>query len=822
LAWKRKVEHKFEHISDFIFDNRIKVILFVLAIIIALASQMKHLTVDTSTEGFLHKTDPLRIQYDKFRDQFGRDEKVLIAIQSENIFTMEFLEKLNKLHKELENNVPYIEDVNSLINARNTRGTVDSLIVDDLFEELPKDAKALAFKKQLAMANPLFKDLLIDEAGTITTIVIDTLTYTSLGKDGKPLPKEEDEFTEESEAFGEEDEFSDTANETDKEIEKLYLTDWENVQIVNATNEIVKKYQADDFDILVSGTAVINAELKASMTSDMQKFIKLVLLVIAIFLAILFRRVSGVVLPLITVAFTIVSALSLMALFGAPITVVTQILPSFLLAVTIGASIHLLSIFYKEFNLNKDKKGALRYAMGHSGLAIVMTSLTTAAGLWSFSFSELAPVADLGKFASAGVVVGLLYTLVLLPAVLSLIKMKPKDIVMDGDVEKHTFMDKILLKIAHISVTHPKKIIAITTVIILVSLSLASQLRFSHKPIVWFDENHPVRLATDIVDDKLKGSVTLEIIIDTQKENGLYEPEILNKIDSFSNYIMTIKSDKYFVGKTLSIVDIIKETNKALNENKKEFYVIPQDKNLIAQELLLFENSGSDDLEDFVDSRFSKARITVKLPYIDAMDYMVLLDVINKKIDEEFKGVAQVTVTGISNLLSRIMEAAITSSALSYILALTLITIMMLILIGNIKIGLISMIPNISPILMMTTIMVIFDMPLDMFTMLIGAIAIGLAVDDTVHFMHNFRRYELIHNDIDKAVRLTLLTTGRAMIVTTIVLSFGFFVFMGASMSNIFNFGLLTGIAIVIAVLADFFLVPAIMKVIVKNKRDLK
>jgi hypothetical protein len=204
------------------------------------------------------------------------------------------------------------------------------------------------------------------------------------------------------------------------------------------------------------------------------------------------------------------------------------------------------------------------------------------------------------------------------------------------------------------------------------------------------------------------------------------------------------------------------------------------------------------------------------------MDYMILIKEINTKIDENFKNKAEVTVTGISNLLSRIMEAAMSSSAISYILALFLITIMMLILIGHIKIGLVSMIPNIAPILIMTTIMVIFDMPLDMFTMLIGAIAIGLAVDDTVHFMHNFRRYELIHNDIDKAVRLTLLTTGRAMVVTTIVLSFGFFVFMGASMSNIFNFGLLTGIAIIVAVLADFFLVPAIMKVMIKNNRDLK
>jgi len=808
MSWKAKVEHKFEDFSDFIYENKIKTIVLVLAIVISLASQMKYLHMDTSTEGFLHKKDPLRIEYNIFRDQFGRDEKILIAIQSPNIFTIDFLKKLNKLHRELENNLPFIDEVNSLINARNTRGTIDSLIVDDLFEELPTTQKALEIKRQLAVNNPILKDLMLDEKGTMTTIIIDTQTYSSLDKDGNIINQTNNE-----------DEFEDDSVEVTNEPKK-YLTDKENNQIVKKVNEIVAQYQSEDFNILISGSAVISSELKSSMTSDMQKFIKLVIVVMIIFLSLMFRRISGVILPLITVVFTVITALSLMAIFDAPVTVVTQILPSFLLAVTIGAAIHLLSIFFKEFNLKKDKKQALRYAMGHSGLAIVMTSITTAAGLWSFSFSEIAPVADLGIFASAGVVIGLLFTLVLLPALLSAIRLKPKDIVMINDSEVETPMDKILVKIANISVSYPKQIIFISTIIIVVSIAIASQLRFSHKPIVWFDEQHPVRVATSLVDDKLKGSVTLEIIVDTQKENGLYEPSILNAIDDFSKKIIDIKSEKYFVGKTLSLVDIIKETNKALNENKKEFYTIPQDKDMIAQELLLFENSGSDDLEDFVDSGFSKARITVKLPYIDALDYTQLIAKINEEIKIHFENKAQVTVTGTSNLLARIMDAAIHSSAISYMLALVLITIMMLILIGDVKIGLISMIPNIAPILVMTTVMVLFDMPLDMFTMLIGAIAIGLAVDDTVHFMHNFRKYEMIHNDIDKAVKLTLLTTGRAMIVTTIVLSFGFFVFMGASMSNIFNFGLLTGIAIIVAVLADFLLVPALMKVMAKNKKS--
>ena len=437
MSWKEKVDKKFEKISDFIYDNRLKVIFIVFALVIALATNMKNLTVDTSTEGFLHKSDPLRIAYDKFRDQFGRDEKVLIAIQTKDIFNRSFLEKLTKLHKELEDSVPYITDVNSLINSRNTYGTKDSLIVDDLFEELPKTQLELDKKKKLALNNPLLKDLIFDEQGTITTIIIDTATYTSLDKDGNPLPK-----------VDEEDEFGDEEVQTTQK--KEFLSDWENAQIVKKVNQIVKKYENKNFKVLVSGTAVINAELKASMTKDMQKFIKLVVLIIAILLALLFRRVSGVILPLVVVALTIVSSLSFMAIFGAPITVVTQILPSFLLAVMIGASIHLLSIFFKDFNLHKDKKASLRYAMSHSGLAIVMTSLTTAAGLWSFSFSELAPVADLGKFASAGVLVGLIFTLVLLPALISLIRLKPKDIQVNDDCKPHGFMDNILVKIADI------------------------------------------------------------------------------------------------------------------------------------------------------------------------------------------------------------------------------------------------------------------------------------------------------------------------------------------------------------------------------------
>ncbi len=796
MNWRLNVEKKFENLADFISDNSKKTIVVVLLIVAALGSNLPNLKMDTSTEGFLHKTDELRIKYDEFRDQFGRDEKILIAVKTQDIFNPDFLKKLATLHRELEDNLPYIEEVNSLINTRNTHGTADSLIVEDLFEDYKIDKATLSAKKQLAISNPLLKDLLFNGNKTFTNIIIDTQTYSSFDENGeKIVVNEEDEFAEE------------TINSTPK----IYLTDAENTKIIEAVQQITKKYEDDNFKIHLAGSALFSGAIKQAMQKDTKSFIQKMLIMVIIVLALMFRRVSGVILPLITVILTIISAVSLMALFDAPFTIVTQIMPSFLLAVITGASIHLLAIFYKRFAETGNKKVALRFAMGHSGFAIVMTSLTTAAGMWSFSFSEVAPVANLGIFASSSIALGLLFVLILLPAMIATLKLKHKPIT------KHNFaMDNILHKIANFALNRAKSIVIVSSLMIVVAVFFATQMKFSHHPLIWFESDNPVRVSVETIDKELNGSMTLEIIVDTGRENGLYEPEILQKIERATNYLNTLKERELFVGKTITLVDVLKETNKALNANDPAFYKIPTDKDLIAQELFLFANSGSDDLEDFVDSSFSKARITVKVPYVDAIKYNLFLEEIKVKIAQEFGTDAKVSFTGIGVLLSSIMTKSIHSSAISYVLAFGLIAIMMILLVGNIKIGLISMIPNILPMLTIVAIMVAFGIPFDMFSMLVGAIALGLAVDDTVHFMHNFNRYRLEGKNVDEATRLTLIGTGRAIVVTSIVLSLGFLVLLSASMTNMFNFGVLTASAIFVALIADFLLVPAIMKLLEK------
>jgi predicted RND superfamily exporter protein len=807
--WKDKVEIKLEIFSDFIFNNKFKILILILLTTVALTTQIKNITFDTSTEGFLKEDDKYRIAYNEFRDQFGREEKVLIIIKTDNIFDLEFIKTLNKLHKELENNLPYLKEVNSLINARNTIGNEESLLVDDLFDKIPTNKLDMDIKKELAHKNPLLDNLLINDAGDITAIIIDSVTYSNANI--KPI-NEEDEF---------DDEF-DESDTKKKDVKLEYLSSIENEAISRKAQEIVAKYESDNFKTYVSGSIVINDTIKSSMKNDIAFFIRVLIITIIVLLLVLFRRASAVIFPMIATALAIVATISAMAIFDVPITIVTQILPSFLLSVTIGASVHFMSIFYKKYDLTKDKKASLRYTMGHSGLAIIMTSLTTAMGIFSFSFSEVAPIANLGLFSAVGIMLGLVYSLVLLPVLLSIFNIKAKEVKMQDNKVKENLMDKILLSIAHISVTYPKIIITISAIIIFTALFIASSIKYSHNPMNWLAPDMKVKIATDLVDKDFKGASTIEIIIDTKKENGLYDPKILKAIESFSNDLLTIKSDKYYIGKTLSIVDILKETNKALHGNDKKFYSIPEDKNLIAQELFLFSNSGSDDMEKFVDSKFSKARLTVKMPFIDAIDYMVLQKEVNEKIKLHFDDDITVNATGVSDMLSRVMSAAIHSSAFSYLLAYASITLIMIILLGSIKMGLISMIPNIAPILFMTMVMVMFDMKLDLFTMLIGSIAIGLAVDDTVHFMHGFNKYYAKYKDVNRAVRETLLSTGRAIFVTTIILTVGFMVFIGSSMNNLFNFGILTAIAINMALVADFFLMPAILKIMKKKENNEK
>ncbi|RLA67064.1 MAG: RND transporter [Epsilonproteobacteria bacterium] len=792
-----KLEDFMGKMGAFIYDNPVKVIVMVFALLAAPLAHVPEIKMDTSTEGFMHDNDPVLIEYNEFRAQFGRDERVVLAIKSDHIFTLDFLNTLKNIHEEIEETVPYLDDVTSLYNVRNTRGEGDKLITDDLLEPFPTTQEQVNVIKKQTMTSHFYKDLLISADGKMTSIVIETDAYSHVGE------KEVSDV----DAFDEG--FSDEVNLAKTE-KKAFLSDAENHELLAVILKIVDKYKKDDFQIYVAGSPAVNNSLKAQMQADMQKFMRITFLIIIVFLFVMFRRASAVFYPLLVIILSLLATVGTMAWAGTAFKLPTQIVPSLLLAVSIGATVHILTIFFDKFNTTGDKREAIKYTLGHSGLAIAMTSVTTAIGVGSFSGSEVAPIADLGTFASFGVMVSLLLTLTLLPALLSLTKMKQRPKKEAGK------LDTIMKKLSIIPIRYYKSIIVVSFVLVAVALMSASKIELSHNPLYWFQPNDYNRVSTEVIDEAMNGSVTIEVVVDTKVENGWNDPQRLNKLNTFSAELEKYVDSHTHIGKVVSLATIVKETNRALHENKEEFYSIPNDADLVSQELLLFENSGSDDLEDVVDSQFSKARITIKLPWTDAVMAYDVLTYVKTEAVKTFPNDTVVT-TGMIPLLINTFANSVHSSVTSYFIAFVAISFMMMLILGSVRIGLLSMIPNMTPIILGLLIMSVADIPLDMFTLLIGSIAIGLAVDDTIHFMHNFRRYYLASGDSSKAIEQTFYTTGKAMVITTIVLSLGFYAYLMANMISVQNFGLLTGSVIVLALLADLLLAPALMIVVAKR-----
>ncbi len=792
--WRTGVEKQFEHFSDLITTHRFKTLFLMLAMVLALAMNLPKITMDTSTEGFLYPDDPQILMYNDFRNQFGRDEKIIVAVKTKDVFDPKFLKKLFALHSELESELPYIKEVNSLKNARKTTGSADALIVEDLFVDgIPNDAEAMEKIKAYALNNRIYENLYLSEDASFTTIMITTNTYTSVGNE-----------------VGVDDDLGgfDDMQEAVSDEQLPFISVQETNELILKLEKIIDKYRADDFVIYDAGSPIVTKNLQSTLIADMSKFILYVIATISFLLFVMFRRLSGIVLPLVVVILTLLATVGSMALAGAPITSMTQILPSLLLAVGVGASVHLLAMFYHKYDEIGDKKKAIAYALGHSGLAIVMTSVTTAASLSSFSISDIQPVANLGIFSSLGVMLALVLTLVFLPVMLAILPIKVKE----NAEETHGLLDDLTVWIADVSIKYRRSIVAASLIVIIGSIALASQMQFSHNPLHWFKADNSVRINTEVIDHELKGSISIEVVLDTHKENGVYDPHFLNTLDEVSKEIYTFKGENYFIGKIVNVADVLKEIHMALHENNDTFYAIPQDPDLIAQEFLLFENSGSDDLEDIVDSQFSKTRLSIKAPWVDSIEYVALIDELDALLAEKFGNDVTISITGTLPILATTITKSIESSIESYGIAFVVIALLMILLIGDVKLGLLSMLPNLTPIMFGVAFMVVFDLPLDMFTILIGAIAIGMVVDDTIHYMHNFKRYYSLYGSVDKAIHLTLASTGRAIFITSIVLSSGFFVFMFASMTNLFNFGLITGITVLMAMLTNLFLTGALMK----------
>ena len=790
----KNFERIFSTIAQLVYENKYLILSIMLLITSALAVHMPKLTVDTRDESFFHDDDPTLVAYNNFRDTFGQDDMFIIALKAKNGLDPEFITTLFRIHRELEASLPYLKEVSSLATARIMRTEGENLIIEDLMKAPPQTIEEVQQILRLVDRYPLWENLLISKDRHTVFILVKAQVFVNI--------PEQDIL----EGF-------DEAEPTTDVSETTYLSNDQNIEINDAIHKVINKYQSDEIEFHLCGVPAFIAEFQKGIFHDFQIMIPLSIFIITVFLFLLFRRISGVIYTLIIVTFSLIASFGIMAIFHIPITNATQILPCFLMVVGIGDSVHIMTLFYRNYKAIDDKKKAIIDAVSFAGLPILMTTVTTAFGLLSFAWADVAIIEHLGYVAPVGVFLAFIYTIILLPALIAIFPVKrPKTI-----QHKDPLTDRIFDFIARLTTNRPILVTVISAIILVTIGYGVLSLKFSHNSLTWLPPDSPVRKSTEFLDQTNGGTMTLNIIIDSEIDNGILDPELLRRIDELAQTIPSINVHGIKAGKTTSLADVLKEINRALNEDNDDAYVVPESHQLIAQELFLFEISGRDDLEEITDYEYTKTRLAILAPFADAILYTDYMDQVTQFVKKALPDQV-ITLTGHMVIFARIIKLFISSMVKSYSIAFVVITLLMILMIGRIGLGLMSMVANIVPIICIFGIMGYTKIPIDLGTVLLGSIILGIVVDDTIHFLYHFRKAYDETLNMEVAVHETLHTVGRAMLTTSLVLSGGFFIYTASFLENNSRFGLLTGFAVLIALAADFFLIPAFLTIMMRRK----
>lgn len=803
MTLRDDIELGFERWTGFLLRWRRGVVVSSLLLVCALAVGLQWLEVETSFESYLPHANPAQQLYKRFREEFGSGERVVLLLRPKQLYDVGFLEELSALHRALEEELPYLDDINSLVNARYLIGTADTLVSEGLLDELPRDEAGLERLRRRVRANPIYRNIIVDADESATAIVIEldgALEDRSPGPGGRGEP-----------LGGFEDETSGAGGAVRGQL----LTTEQSRRLVRALDRIVAEHAPSSAQLFVAGTPLLAHRLGEMLTRDTVVFVSVSLGLTALLLFLLFRSFWATVHPLLVVGLAVVGTLGWMGWVGLPMTAVSEILPSLLLAMGVGDAVHIQAMFYRQRAGGQGVNESIRWAMGHSGLAVLLTSLTTAASMASFQAAELQPVIDLGRAAPVGVGLALLFSVTLLPVLLSLTS-RESAARPSPQRDAGRGIDAALLALGRIGTRHPRTVLAGVATLSVVAATGTARLHFSQEDLRWLPRRDSIRVATEELNRTMRGAEPFELLVEVAPGGDLREPAVLEALSEIEERASQLRVGEVAVAQSLSLVDVLEETHRALGDDPEAPLRLPGSRAAVSQELLLFESAAPDDLDRLASSDLRTTHVVMSVPFVDALHYPRFARAVMAGGGEVLaeRGLrAQVTIepTGLLMLAGETFDLLFVSMARSYVIAFGVIAVLMLVLIGQLRLGSLAMLPNLAPILLVMGLMGWIDAPLDVSSMLVGGILIGVVVDDTIHFAHNYARYRGQMSCSLRAIRETLATTGRAMLVTSIVLSIGFFSFLGASLSNIADFGLLCGLGVILAFLADVVMLPALV-----------
>lgn len=733
----------------------------VVVLTVLFALQIPKLEIDTSAEGLMIEKDPAKAFYEKIKTKFGSDNLTIVLIKADDVFTEPVLQSIKRISDGIERFIG-VSRVESLTTVNNIKGEDDSLNTEPLVGPIvPSDPKAIARVRADALGNPIFVGNIVNARGTAAAIN----AYT----DPKPA---------------------------DKEFNKRFAT---------YVEDLVKAESAAGLTVYQIGGPITKVTFGEYIQQDQINLVPFSIGVLLFILLLAFRMLQGVAIPIATGVVSIAWGLGWMALFGIPVNVITAIIPSLLIAIGFTEDVHMLSEYHQALEKGMDKISAVRHMAEHSALPMLITTVTTVVGFGSLVTSDITMLIQFGQASAMALSSNFIVTMVLVPTLLRLwpVPRRLRAVAFEEQAPSGAIAN-LMEQLGRFNLRYRWPIAAVTAVLVMASLVGWYHLKVNTDFISYFPESSFIRQRTQDLHRSLAGAVNFYVVVETGREDGVKQPEMLKKIVGLQEFLAATG----LTDKSVSVADYIKKMHREMNGGNAAFEAVPEEGDVIAQYLLTLDGK---DLAKYVDYNYSTANIVVRHNITSSWELSRLLNELDQHIAQTFSNDAKVTYTGEGILINHAADFMAINEVTSFSSTFVIIGLLHSLLFMSLKAGFLSLIPNVIPIFFNFGLMGLLGIPLNTGTALIATIAIGIAVDDTVHHMVRYSRELNVHHDQRAAMFNTMKAQGQPIIYISLALAGGFVVLSLSNFVPTFYFGVLSAIVMLVAAVTELMITPLLM-----------
>jgi len=767
------------------------------------------LEMDSSNDSFMPQDDPVTLKNEEFKEIFGSKEFFYLLIETDDLYSSKNLQRLRALEEDLWENLPFVDDITSIYSAESMEADEGFLRVESLEDQgIPGDSSGLAALRDRHMQSLLFPGRILSKDGSAAGILVSLEDFPD-----RVWARTEEGYSPFDKAYLQRDRVvlaSDVSYELPSEPGWMELAD-PRKDAVATLYALLADHRSEDFRISLTGMPYIDYQVDVLTEKETSFFGMLSACAAVLLLVILFRSFRAVLAPVTVFLLTLLYVFGLMPYVHMKISLMTVILIPLILVISVGYSIHMINRIRTVLKQGvTSRKEALVEAYAHSAWPCLLTALTTAAGFLSFLFVPIKPIRHLGVLSAVGTMLAFLLVMILVPlfywpgkASTEAIKESGKD-----RTSVWTQWNAFLFK-------RRKPILWIFLGLGLFMLWGAFSIRPSSDMMETIGSEAAFVKESQYVANRLGGVYSAEFLIELPEEGLGKTPAVLQTLQDAAE-----KAAQYpDVSLTLSLADLVLELDRVLQEKDRSLARIPEDPSTLAQYLLLYEMSGGSALADWTDYGYQTLRLSILLKG-SSSEFESFAAEMLLFLEEQLPPGTEVSLTGEMPVMIRMMELLTQSQIRSCLAALGFIALLLLLILRSVRLGLLAVIPNLFPIVVILGLMGWLGFSLDMVTAMVAPMLIGIAVDDTMHFFIHYRQQRKISSSAREASLHTFLSVGNALTATSVVLAGGFILFAFSQMRSLQHLGILAAAGIVSALAADILLSPLLLDLFEGGKNE--